>query len=473
MGGEGAGRVIDLSEECRAAGARVGMAPREAAELVPDAVFLPPNPDADAEVVGRALDLLERFSEVVEETDDGAWFAPAGPLRGTTDERRLAATVVDGLAAGLGLEARLALAPGKYAARLIARHAADAVAVVPDGGIPAHLAPWPIERLPLSSGAVHRLRLLGISTVGGFARLPANGIPRRFGREAALAHQIARGEETAALVPRRRPEVRTLRRTFEPPVEDRGILLGATLDLLRRLGARLQVEGKTFRSLGLAVGLEDGRVAEHRIDLRLPAAEPRKVQGLLRAMVEALTLDSAIAHVTLRLGEIAREAPAQPQFFDDPIQGTRAERRERFKRALGEVARRYHGHVRRVVPGADPASLIDDDRLLLLPYEPDDDLHATVRPERASLAEPAIRGRPVRLVARGKRIYVVEENPEGDGAQAPRDEIVALHARWEADEWWPTPARRTYYRVRTGAGTIATLARDHLRSDWLLMGNFD
>lgn len=475
--GSSTGRVIDLSEEGRAAGARIGMAPREALELVPDATVLPLNPDADAELVGRALDVLERFSEVVEETDDGAWFVPAGPSRAIADERRLAGSVVDGLAAGFGLDARLAIAPGKYAARLIAlgadRSAADAIAVVPDRGIPSYLASWPIDRLPLSASGIHRLRLLGVSAVGGFARLPASGVSRRFGREAVLAHQIARGEETAAVVPRRRPEVRTLRRAFEPSIEDRGILGNAALDLLQRLGADLRAEGKAFRSLGLVIGLEDGRVVEQRTELRHPTVEPRKVHALLQTILAACALERAVAHITIRLGEIARAEPIQERFFEESGEGTRAERRERAERALGEIARRYRGRVRRVVPGEDPHSLIDEYRLLLLPYEPDAERRSAIQSDRVGPAEPAMRGRPIRLVARDDRVYLVENGAGGEGSLPPRDEIVALHARWEADDWWPVPARRTYYRVRTHQGAIATLARDHLRSGWLLMETFD
>src|SRR5579859_3445294 len=72
------GRVVDASPDCLAAGVTRGMAIREAIELVPAATLLPWNPDADADVLGRALDLLDRFSEVVEEAvGDGAWFIPA------------------------------------------------------------------------------------------------------------------------------------------------------------------------------------------------------------------------------------------------------------------------------------------------------------------------------------------------------------------------------------------------------------
>lgn len=485
-GAASSGRIVDASRECCSAGVRLGMTAREAAELVPDALFLPFHPEAEAEVVGGALDLLERFSEVVEETATGAWFVPAAPLGGTVDERRLAASVVDGLAAALGLDARLAITPGKHAARLISEHAADPIEIVPEGQVASYLASWSIDLLPLSASAIHRLRLLGVTTIGDFVRLPSSALPRRFGSEALLAHHIARGEEDVPLVPRRRPEVVTLRRSFDPPIEDRDLMLRSAVDLLQRLCLNLRENGKAFRTLGLEVGLEDGRIVERRTDLRRPTAEEQPAHPLVRAIVETLALDLAIAHVTLRLGGITREESIQHQFFaDEAFDVKRAERRERVDRALGEIARRYRGRLRRVVPGEDPDSLLDDNRLLLLPYEPEtafpkltsneltSKATSDLASERAGPAEPAVRSRPIRLVARGSRLYLMEGDPRENGLPVTRDEIVALHARWEADDWWPAPARRTYYRVRTSGGVIATLARDHLRATWHLVERFD
>src|SRR5260221_14744439 len=91
LGTEGHGRVVDASADCRVAGVTPGMAVREALELMPGATCLPPVPERDGDVLDRALDLLERFSEVIQaDALRGAWFIPAGPL----DERRLAATIV-------------------------------------------------------------------------------------------------------------------------------------------------------------------------------------------------------------------------------------------------------------------------------------------------------------------------------------------------------------------------------------------
>src|SRR5579859_2697272 len=264
------GRVVDASPTCLDQGVTRGMAIREAIELAPTATLLPGNPHADADLLSRAIDLLDRFSEVVEEaTGDGAWFVPAIPNALPSDERRMASAIVDGLAATLGLEARLGLGPGKFVARVAAERAAiGSIEVVAERDAAAYLAPLSVALLPVIPKAIERLKLLGITTIGEFARLPPDTLPRRFGREAEVAGQLARGDDRAPLIPRRQPPNLSLRRGFEPAIEDRGILLTVAQDLLDRLVLQLQADRRAFRSIDLTAALDDGRLAERHADLR-------------------------------------------------------------------------------------------------------------------------------------------------------------------------------------------------------------
>src|SRR5258708_23970690 len=186
----GTGRVADATPDCLAAGVRPGMAVREALEMVPGATCSPAVPDRDADMSNRTLDLLGRFSEVIEDNSGtGAWFVPARLL----DERRLGAQIVDAIASSLALQARVGIASGKFLAKLAAERATlETVEVVPVGDGCAFLAPLPVELLPLPPKAIDRLRLLGIATVGDFAALPSSDLQASFGRHAIRSHQIAR-----------------------------------------------------------------------------------------------------------------------------------------------------------------------------------------------------------------------------------------------------------------------------------------
>jgi protein ImuB len=83
---------------------------------------------------------------------------------------------------------RLGVAEGVFAAVLAAR----AGAVVPAGETARFLAPWPVAVLS-DPELVEVLVRLGLSTLGGFAQVPAADVLARFGTRGIRAHRLARG----------------------------------------------------------------------------------------------------------------------------------------------------------------------------------------------------------------------------------------------------------------------------------------
>lgn len=447
-------QVIDASAACLAAGVRPGMDVREARELAPAAVIRLAAPDQDVELFERALTLLGRSSDGIEPDGlDGAWFRPVGP----ENPYRLGAAVIDSLAAALGLQAHLGIGPGRFVIRIAAgRTALGTVSVIGDDEAASYLAPLPLALLPLPPSTVERLRLLGIGTIGQFAALPALSLQRRFGREAVLAHRLAQGEDDRPISPRQDPPVIALRHGFEQPIEDRITLDAAAGSLLERLCRQLGETEQVCRSLRLQATQEDDRVVEQRAALRRESNDVTTMLPVLHSLTDGLAPDQPVVAIRLQLEALSPLRFAQGTLLEEPP----AERQERVRGALTEVARRYRGRLRRVAPSQTPHSLLEERRLLLLPYYSDD-------PAAPALfdAQPAIRPQPIRLSQRGGRWY----------ATAPgwQDEIVALHGCWEADEWWPEETRRTYYRVRTRSGMIAVLAADRRQRRWFLVERVD
>lgn len=445
---------------CLAAGVTPGMPLRTALELVPAATVLPPDPAGDAALLAQALALLEHWSEAIElDGQAGAWFIPACRVH-PTDERRLGAAITDSLAASCGLTAQVGIASGKFPARVAAQQApaGDAIIVAPEDTA-AFLAPLPLSILPLAPQTVARLHLLGVRTIGDYARLPAAGLRRRFGTEAAIAHDLAHGLDSTPLAPRTSPPSLAAQRTFEPPIADRLIVHRTAAHLLDSLCRRLQTAGQTCRALCLSATLEDGRVVQRHASLQAPLHDLQRLAALLRSLVEALALPAPVGQVTVRLEALVPVQMAQLTLDA----GAAADRRSRARAAWTEVSRRYPHLPRRVVPGATPQSLLEEQRLLLVPEVPD----GTELPAAAP-AEPAARLRPVRLFVRGARLWVRLPGPP-----AALEEIVARHARWGADEWWPQAVQRVYYRVRTRRGLVLTLAYEPAVRRWLLVEQVD
>lgn len=459
VGGDplGGGSVLDASEECLAAGVRIGRPLREAREYCPDAAVLPADPRADRRAHDALLDLVAEVAPRVEDDGPGrALFAPDRPV-GYGDGRWLLATLRGAARERLGLRPRLALAPGPFAARVAAERdpeAATGAPVVPAGGVAVYLAPLPVDVLPLPPRALERLRLLGITTVGRFAGLPRAGLARRFGAEAVGAHDLARGEDGRAVVGRGSPDARTARQPFESPVETQQPLVAAAERLLEGLCAELRAEGKAFRKLSVAVEGESGAAVERTAELRAPATAPGDCRSILRSLVLAAAIGEPATAVSVALSVMAPAAAEQPELFGEAT--ARGDRTRRLREATREIGRRYPAGLRRVVPSEIP-TLLDEHRFSLLPYEPDGG-------ERGVPREiPPAALRTADIERRGGRPCLVE------GGR--RDELLSVHGCWRAEEWWPEEVERVYWRVRARSGRILTLARD--AAGWRLVEVLD
>jgi hypothetical protein len=107
----------------------------------------------------------------------GRYFGGEGPLT-----QRITDATTDITPVGVGV------ADGLFAAILAAR----SNLIVPAGGTPGFLAPFPIGVLGQAELA-ELLGRLGIRTLGDFAALPESQVLGRFGADGVAGHQVARG----------------------------------------------------------------------------------------------------------------------------------------------------------------------------------------------------------------------------------------------------------------------------------------
>ncbi len=235
-------------------GVRRGIPLGQAHRLAPEAVFLPPDPAADAAAVEAALDALAGFSPGIAGPTD-----PADRAFGSLEVQ------VDGLEALWGLEpdlvgkVRAALAPllpgtpragiagTRFAAALAAATGPGPAAVpavlVPRGQDGAFIAPFPASALSRDADVRGRLARFGLLTIGAVAVLPRSALVARFGvEEGGRLHDRANGVETDPFRPRRAPERLALGIALDEPVTD----LEALRFVLRRLAGALaaQLDGR-------------------------------------------------------------------------------------------------------------------------------------------------------------------------------------------------------------------------------------
>ncbi len=329
------GVVLDASPAALALGVRRGIPLGQAHRLAPEAVFLPPDPAADAAAVEAALDALAAFSPGIAGTTN-----PADRAFGSLEVQ------VDGLEALWGPEPDLVgkvravlapLLPGtpragiagtRFAAALAAATGPGPAAVpavlVPRGEDAAFLAPFPASALTRDPEVRGRLARFGLGTIGAIAALPRSALVARFGVDAG-AHLCdrANGRETDPFRPRRAPERLALGIALDEPVADLEALRFVLRRLATALGAQLDARGEAAGRARLTATLDPtfarGRLPLPGADLpavtlaqRLP--EPTAdAEALERLILERLEREPPVLPVVRLELELLDVAPAAGQ----------------------------------------------------------------------------------------------------------------------------------------------------------------
>lgn len=255
-----ANRVVACSEAARAEGIRRGLRRREAQGRCPQLVVVEHDPGRDARAFEPVVAAVEEVAVGVEVVRPGACaLAARGPSRYFGGEERAAERIVEQVAEACAVESQVGIADGVFAAGLAAR----AGRIVPAGGTREFLASVTVEALERPELA-DLLRRLGVSTLGGFAALPASDVLSRFGFDGALAHRLAAGLDDRPLAVRRPPPDLEVTGTYDEPLERVDVAAFAGRALAERLHDRLGVYGLACTRLGIEAVTADGQEL-HRV----------------------------------------------------------------------------------------------------------------------------------------------------------------------------------------------------------------
>ena len=410
--------------------------------------------------------------------------------------------------AGLGVTARLAVAPSHAAAHALARHAADAEPVVAKPrDVTAALAPLPVAALRIDPESALLLARLGLRTIGQLAAIPRPALKKRFSARR-----------------RRDPRDETWEDYLGRATDRSGDVLARLDEALGRAARPLDPEREEPRPR-VAVGLTEAVMETDAVlaSLRAPvealcADLERCGRGARTVLIEAFRTDGGRSETTLRLSRPTRDARHVMRLLVDRLEGWRAE----FGYDALAVEALQHEPVaadqhdvetRSDAP--DPHALIDRLRARLggaavLAPRP----LASHWPERAEDWLPAGEGagsiktlapagadgpvawtdggaspppRPERLLDHPEPVAVIHAVPDGPPARftwrrVAHDVAAAAGPERIAPEWWRERAgarSRDYWRVETREGRRLWLYREGFEGDerigpprWFVHGLF-
>ena len=483
-----ANRVIACSSPARTHGVRRGLRRREAQGRCPEIEIFERDDSRDARAFEPVVAAIEAFAPGVEVTRPGVCSLPTlGPSRYFGGDTALAAKVAGAVHDAVGVDARVGIADGPFAAGLAARATSTGAArVVPNGDSAAFLAPFPVSALERPELA-DLLRRLGLRTLGAFAALAEADVTARFGPDGVRAHRLARGLDERPLALRTPPEDLGVAIELDPPAERADAAAFAARALAHQLHADLAARGLACTRIAIEAETEHG---EHRARLwrhdgaLSPAMIAERVRWQLDGWLHDSTPDgrvtAGISLVRLSPDEVRPDDGRQSGFW-----GGTAELDERVARALARVqgmlgpdgvttavlvGGRSPGEQVRMVPWGDSrdsaSAHVSAKEQPAWPGRLPPPSPATV-PETPAPADVVdARGQPVSVSGRG---FLTASPARLDGVP-----VVAWAGPWPADErWWDAAAhrRRARFQMQTSDGAAYLVTRETGR--WWIEATYD
>jgi protein ImuB len=229
----------------------------------------------------------------------------------------------------------------------------------------AYLAALPVTLLrarPALAELPDALERLGIRTLGELAELPPAALADRFGTLGLLAHELARGGDSA-LSPR--PASELVRESLDLPEAASGLQLERGLGLLiDRLLARRERRGRTLRAVVIsAVLVEQGGTWRAPVVFREALADPVRMR--LALALHLTKMPAPAERLRLAVERFGPPASDQPALLEDPADA----RAERLREAIRQARAAAGPDAALRVLEVDPDSRFPERRAVLAPFE--------------------------------------------------------------------------------------------------------
>ncbi len=249
--------VTTASYEARRFGVGSAMPAARARRLCPGAVFLTPDFAYYREASAQVLAIVCAHVATVEIIGlDEAYLELTGLPAPEATMRRVQSEIE----AQIGLECSVGIGPNK----LVAKVASDAekprgFVVLSTAQARRRFAQAPCGLVPgIGPKTTERLRSLGIVTLAQLADAPSRELAGAVGaRAAAELQRRARFEDSAAVTQERKVVSESRETTFDRDIADRAELEQALRVLVEQLCATLTEQGRSGRTIGIKVRLDD------------------------------------------------------------------------------------------------------------------------------------------------------------------------------------------------------------------------
>ena len=316
----GGGVVLAASYEAKARGVRTAMGGRQALELCPDAVVVPPRMEAYSAASKDVFAIFRDTTPLVEGLSIDEAFLEVGGLRrivGTPEE--VAVRLRNRVRTEVGLAISVGVARTKFLAKVAsAVSKPDGLLVVEPDREEQFLLPLPVERL-WGVGAVtaEKLHRYGVHTVGQLAELEAATAERVLGKAAGShLHALARLRDPRPVdTTRRRGSIGSQRAlgSRARTADELDLFLTQIID---RLARRLRDGERVCRTVVVRLRYGDFAKATRSRSLRVPTDRTAILLDVARTLLAAAWPEIEARGITLigiSLSQLDRAENAPPE----------------------------------------------------------------------------------------------------------------------------------------------------------------
>jgi len=279
--------VTTASYEARRFGVGSAIPASQARRLCPQGVFLPPDFPYYRAASAEVMRIIRENVETVEVIGlDEVYLDLTGLPAPKAGMRR----IVGQIKAVTGLSASVGIGPNK----LVAKVASDAEK--PQGFVVlsreqacARFAESPCRLIPGIGGkTAERLQALGVRTIAELSRAPVEELRSAFSARTAMHLQsLARFEHGGAVPEERKVVSESRERTFDYDIEDAEELEAVLARLVDELCVALERQGRSGRTIGIKVRLDDFSTHTRARTLAVPVSGAVDVGRVSRELLRA------------------------------------------------------------------------------------------------------------------------------------------------------------------------------------------
>ena len=449
--------VVAMCERAEHWGIRPGMSLAAALALVPYLETKPRDLQHEKQLLERLAARAQRFTPRLSLVPpDGLVLEVKGSLHlfGGADSLCRA---LESECRAVGVKPVVSLAPFPLASLAGAR-AGKTFVITQPAHLMGHITRLQLNTLRWPADVLHRLRQIGVYTIGDALRLPRGGFARRFGKPqlAMLDRLTGRDADLRSSFQERERFKRCCELLYE--LDHHEPILATLTPLLEELGEFLKTRQCGITRLDCLLQHRHAPVTRCVLKLAAPAANARHLTKLLGERLAVLSLPEPVRAVELRSGWVVSRAPAmdalwQPGEHGGNASAESAELIEHLRARLGHEA--VYGIQVQASHRPESAWIATD-------LGAQRSVHASMPPWPAFC-------RPAWLLPTPKRLN------ERDGLPRRRGALQLLRGpeRVETAWWDGGDIARDYYVARDVHGVRVWIFRErHSPHRWFLHGVF-